>query len=305
VCKTEGWFVNLVTLFSEPAVGSALGVLGIVAAVFFYIRGKREKKFVYTNKENVIIGEAKNLPLNKLKVMFDGIDVNQVTRSVFVIWNAGRSTIRKNDIAESDPLRITLPTGTRILATSVDLITRKANNVSLSINQNKSEIILSFDFLDFRDGANLSVVHSAPSGQCTFEGTVLGMPDGVKNWGPSIIDIERYQTPRPSKPWFVRLPHILLLKTIKWTLLLLPWILFVCAIFTGPVVKAFPSFGKPDTTGMLIPGHVSWFWVTVSALLICGELVAVKWALQVPPKKLTTNGVRVEMASVKEDVTAA
>ena len=81
--------MNLVTLFSEPAVGSALGVLGIVAAVFFYVRGKREKKFVNANKENVIIGEAKNLPLNKLKVTFDGIDVNRVTRSVFVIWNAG------------------------------------------------------------------------------------------------------------------------------------------------------------------------------------------------------------------------
>jgi len=279
--------MDLIALVKDPAIGTIIGIIGLLAASVFYIRSKREKRFVFVNKENVVIDDRKNKFEKRLKITFDEVNITRVTRSVFAVWNAGRSPIRKSDIAEGDPLRVEFPAGTRILTTSVDKISRDAIRIALGPSDSGSSVLVQFDFLDFRDGANFSIAHTAPAGSWAFKGTVLGMPEGLRDFGPSMIDIEKFQTPIPKRSWYFRLLRGAISGTVKWILLIIPPVWVLGSIFTHATLSVLPSLGRPDTSAMLVPGRINVFMLTLGLIFVGIEAFILIETLKLPPKVLT------------------
>jgi len=250
--------MSLMTSVRDPAVGTFIGLLGIAVAFYFYVKSVRKKKLVFTNKESVVLGDSDDSFHERLRVLFDEKEVTRVTRSVFVLWNAGRETIRGSDISHSDPLCLAFPKNTEILMLSVDRMTRPAvaANVKARAETERHCVDIDFDFLDFKDGFTLSVVHNAPTGVVKIAGTIVGMPDGVQNSFPSDRDIEAYRTPKKDGHrvvrFFVRAWNLF----VRSLSLIVPPIIVIFSIFTAIPLALFPSLGKPDTSVMLIAGQV-------------------------------------------------
>jgi len=98
------------------------------------------------------------------------------------IANIGRIPVRRDDIAPADPLRIQVING-RVLDFAIEGVSRNTINLVLEpvVEKDKMSIAaITFDFLDYMDGALLRVVTDNPTFQVSVEGTVIGMPEGIK-----------------------------------------------------------------------------------------------------------------------------
>ncbi len=278
-------FVNLL---EQPAFGSIIGVISTILAIYFFMRGNKKRIFTYVNKESVIIGDHGDILNHRLAVAFDGKNIERVTRSVFVVWNAGKETIRSNDIAVADPLRIEFPAGTSILLATIDRASRSAIRFQLTYAAGeKPTLMISFDFLDRLDGANFSIVHNAPTGSAMLAGTVLGMQGGPRNRSPSDRDIESFRTPDPVRPRWKAVSKSIIWTSVKTILILSPPIILFSAIYPDPALALFPSLGRPDNTAILVAGHVSLFWVVIGGFTIALECLILLMVLHRPPKVLT------------------
>lgn len=281
--------MSLMASFRDPAVGTFIGLLGIALAFYFYVKSVKKKKLVFTNKESVVLGDSDDSFHGRLRVLFDEKAVTRVTRSVFVLWNAGRETIRGSDIVHSDPLCLAFPKDTEILMLSVDRMTRPAvaANVKVRTETQRHCVDIDFDFLDFKDGFTLSVVHNAPTGSGKVFGTIVGMPNGVQNSFPSDRDIEAYRTPKIKRhaavSFFVRAWNFIFVSLS----LLVPPIMIISSIFTSIPLAIFPSLGKPDTSVMFTAGQVSYQFLTFGMFLLLIEVAYLASVFSRPPRKLT------------------
>jgi hypothetical protein len=97
-----------------------VGILGVVLAFFFYLRGQRERKPVYLlqTSRNIVVDRALAVG-RKLTVLYDGqaLETDNVTAMQCTLWNAGREPIKATDILI--PIRLSLPPGAEILDISV------------------------------------------------------------------------------------------------------------------------------------------------------------------------------------------
>jgi len=142
-----------------------------IATIVLTIRNTRKKKPVWALNIRQIIGLGTDAP-PELKVTFNGQPVNDIYRTVFIFFNKGRETIRKNDVAETVAVHFE---GANILREPTILATsREANKFSLrqpyGHRDNASE--LNFLYLDHDDGAVVEVLHSR-SENIKCSGTIM------------------------------------------------------------------------------------------------------------------------------------
>jgi len=272
---------------TSGGLGNALGAVGICFAFFFYFRGKKKKNLVFSNKEQVVIDAGIGVTRDEISVLFRNVPIERLTRSVFVFWNSGRDTIRAADIASADQVLIELPVGSQILQANIERSSRSAVGFRI-LTENNRFVRLAFDFLDFKDGANLSILHTAPSGSWKVRGCILGMSGEIKNWGPSTEDLEAFRTPEPEIKTWRRVARTIVVALVKYFLLLVPFFLLTGALAPASLVFLFPILGQPDTSAMLIPGQVNWFWFIFAVLGLILEYGYLVWnVLQKPPRSLT------------------
>ncbi|MEW6409860.1 MAG: hypothetical protein AB1488_07085 [Nitrospirota bacterium] len=81
-----------------------IGVIGLFLAYIFYKFGKKEKRLAYAYRSISIVGQPQTPHKDKIKILFKEQEVKKITSTIISIWNEGKDTIRKFDIAEKDPL---------------------------------------------------------------------------------------------------------------------------------------------------------------------------------------------------------
>ena len=151
------------------------GVIGIALAVIFYIISTRKRLPRYAVRSFNFIDEyATSIP--KLQVTYDASLVKRLTVTKLAFWNAGSEIIGRNDIAEADPLRVTLSEGNVFLFARVTSQSIPANCVTRTIDEeNRKTVPLSFDFLDRGQGAVLVFLHTGiSSSDVELRGTIKG-----------------------------------------------------------------------------------------------------------------------------------
>jgi hypothetical protein len=93
------------------------------------------------------------------------------------VWNDGREPIRRSDLIDRDPLRIEIPKDIRILDTSIIEQTSKGIDASFSYQrmEENQALLLAFEYLDYRDGFLLQIVHDGSAGVlCRITGKIVG-----------------------------------------------------------------------------------------------------------------------------------
>ena len=175
---------NLIDFISQPWLGSLLGILGLCAAVFFYLRSRRLSKLAYQSDGVTILGSSNAAFPEELEVRFSGVPVPRVTNERVVMWNAGNTTIGGEQVVSSDPLRIEVEEGSEILKIDILKTTREVNAFKLAHRDESKRIVdIHFQYLDPGDGLSLNVLHSGERGDLELLGTLRGIPSGLSNYG--------------------------------------------------------------------------------------------------------------------------
>ena len=173
---------------SEPWIGPVLGVLGLLAAYYFYRKSQRRLSLGYQRSEIAIVGGGSTTFPSDLQILFGERVVPRVTSTRLILWNNGNETIQGSQILAADPLRVETSQGEVILQAKVIKRTRAVNNVTLATDPDSGRIAnLTFEYLDPGDGATLEVLHTDSRKKLSMCGTIKGIPLGVADLGPPMI----------------------------------------------------------------------------------------------------------------------
>jgi hypothetical protein len=166
-------------LLSEGWVGSIIGLVGIMAglAIAYYYRARPRLASQVNSLE--LLGNNPVLP-KEIDFLFRGQKVAKVTLSRVAIWNMGNTTLRREQIVTTDPLRIVTSNGSQILEVRVLSRTREVNDFTCAtrVRAAGNEAECTFDYLDNGDGALLELIHTG-DGTVQVTGTLREVPKGV------------------------------------------------------------------------------------------------------------------------------
>lgn len=162
----------------------ALAALAIILGLILYFKSKRVRKPLFAAWSFNLIKDASK-KLKKLEVLYSQKKIENLTITNIAFWNAGRETIRKEDIAKADPLKIVVNDKYEILDSEVIKMTNDANLVE-AIKENNKSFIITFDYLDKGEGAVIRVIHTGQLlkdidfiGKIIGAGTPKQVPRGV------------------------------------------------------------------------------------------------------------------------------
>jgi hypothetical protein len=152
----------------------AVGVLGVVLAVILYRWGRRDKKPMWSIKNNNLIrGFSKQLPNLDVKVSGQNVETLSVCKIVF--WNAGSETIQGDDIADADRITIVPLNDAKLLDVKLLDDNSKPSRFLISTAPDMTAAFLNFDFVDRNQGAVIQVVHTgASANNLRLNGTIKG-----------------------------------------------------------------------------------------------------------------------------------
>lgn len=135
-------------------IGIWIGVLAI----------KRKTPCWAIASKNLIHGTSKRVP--KLEIKYANNNVENLTVSTIMFWNAGRETIDGSDITNHDSLKIVPKNGATILDTKIIKISEPATLFRIgdpTTPDDTDKAFLEFDYLDHRMGAQIQIIHTGVS----------------------------------------------------------------------------------------------------------------------------------------------
>ena len=113
--------------------------------------------------------------LKNFEIKYNGKNVETLSLTMFAFWNSGIESIRKEDLATNDPLRIVASENTIIYDVEINDQNKVNNFVIEKIYD--SSISINFDFMNYNDGIVLSIYHS---GRKSLDISVVGTLIGAK-----------------------------------------------------------------------------------------------------------------------------
>lgn len=159
-------------------VGSALGVIGIVSATIMGLLFKSRSRITTQVNSLQLLGSNPVLP-KEIEFLFRGRRVPNVTLSHVSIWNMGNTTLKRDQIVTTDPLRIVTSVGGTVLEATILQRTREVNDFSCVVRSTAgNEVECQFDYLDPGDGALIKLIHTGDD-KVRVVGTLRGVPKGI------------------------------------------------------------------------------------------------------------------------------
>jgi hypothetical protein len=212
-------------------VGLAGTVIGIGLAVMFYLWQKREKRPVYAKRNVPIVKKAKEtFPALEIHYRGHGGDhdkLDNLSVTMIAIWNEGRETVQGSDIAAAAPLTVKGEGEVKILGASVVQMNNTASLATCSYNKKNNAATLTFDYLDYRQGLVVEVLHTGTTAdgvkvEGTFKGCgeikplpglAVNTPSEIerRNWG------RRFRFIQFTAGWFIAISSLVMLGSMLLT----------------------------------------------------------------------------------------
>lgn len=163
-------------LLSIPSIGSLIGIVGVLFAIVSILLTRSVSKISsHLEYKNLIGAFHSALPQN-INITYDNQPVEKVSSSVFVIWNSGNKVINGDSLKTIDPLRIEACDDVRILRYNIQRVNNKTNNIQIYAEPRfKKKLLISFDFLEKKDGLRIEVLHTGSRESLAVKGTLIGV----------------------------------------------------------------------------------------------------------------------------------
>jgi len=173
---------------NQPWVGSAIAILGIVVGVliaaYFYWKAERGAQLAYHYKVVRVLGGRDSVLPEAVRITFHDQPIQNLCRSLILVWNSGKKTIEGRNIVDADPLRIDMGDGTQVLDARLIKVSRAVNNCNLMVHLRGEEVqvAITFDYLDEGDGCVFELFHTDSGTRPKLVGSIREMPRGFKNY---------------------------------------------------------------------------------------------------------------------------
>lgn len=178
-------------MFRPEWLSLLIALISIFLAYFFYRKSRSEAKLYYQYRTLRLIGGSEKILPDEVRISFKGLEVPRLSSSHIIFWNAGRGTIRQDDIVQSDPVRIIFSDRTHVLRLRVVSSTRATIAFAAKINpEQDNEVLCTFDYLDGGDGAVVEILHTDEKRFPLVCGTIRGIPEGLKDCGRIMFGVE-------------------------------------------------------------------------------------------------------------------
>lgn len=169
--------------------GTILTLASLVYAIYATRKSRREKRLVYELLDPIPIIEALGEG-NRFRILIEfagQTGPRELAGGVYAYYvrfaNVGREPVRGVDNVGSDPLRIEV-SGTEVFDVSLVQATRDVCEISLADSGAQDNATfrrsVNFSFLDQADGALIQILASDPRAAVLMQGTIIGMPEGLK-----------------------------------------------------------------------------------------------------------------------------
>jgi hypothetical protein len=151
-----------------------LSILSIILAYYFYYQSKKEKKPVF-NSKTISLFLVNSIIAKKIDIRYNGDLINNLSLTKIAFWNAGKESIRGDDIAPNAPFLIIAPEDVTIYG--VEIVDQNMVNNFILDKVDEHKIKVHFDFIDFNDGVIINIFHSKfKKNGFTIQGTFIGAP---------------------------------------------------------------------------------------------------------------------------------
>jgi hypothetical protein len=258
-------------------VGTAIGLVGIALAIFFFLRRREIWRLAYQTRSVRLIGDASATLPEDVVITVKGVPVPRLSKTTVIIWNAGTATVRGGDIVAMDPLRIRLDDDAAALDVRIPRTSRSVISAAAHANpQTKNEVMLGFDFLDPQDGFTVDIIHSGTTAQATTLGTVRGLSGGLCDWGRA-TQAERPRLP-PRKGLIAYLVLTATSKPPLVAIIVLGAAIALAGLFPDVPLHFFPKLAKPGPgTPALVAGQINWAPL-IFGLVYAAPPIAMLWS---------------------------
>jgi hypothetical protein len=158
-----------------------LAILAVGTGYYFYRKSLREKRLTYGALTHRIVAGVTS---PKLSITYDGVPVKSLSESTMYIWNKGRLHIDGADNQTIDKLRI-VPSSDQVILYDSTILRQsdKVNNFRIDHDHAGNQIALEFDYMNYRHGVAISVLHSGLRSQdIKLVGTIKGAKESVKRY---------------------------------------------------------------------------------------------------------------------------
>ncbi len=146
-------------------------VASFVFAIYTWINGKKTKEISIDNCTNEIVKMGKS-PINKLDMKFDGKAIQELSSTIYFIWNSGSDVINAKDMVGDNPIKIICEDeqflDAKIIKQSDD------SNAFKILNFDAANIEMSFDYIDSGEGVKLQILHNGDDGKIHVEYKIKG-----------------------------------------------------------------------------------------------------------------------------------
>lgn len=162
-------------------------IVTILISFFFYCLSRRIRLPNYAIRTvNIIKEKAKKI--NGIQVTYREAPIENFSISRIALWNNGKETINRADVASSDKLRIESLGEVKLLDAQIIYEKNTVNKFSLNLDEIQNQrILINFDYFDFSEGIILQVFHTGETGEeIEIRGTIKGA-GAIKRNGLGVI----------------------------------------------------------------------------------------------------------------------
>jgi hypothetical protein len=150
-------------------------VAGLAAILVAVLIARRHPQLVFQQEGNVVVeGDDPDIA-----VSWRDVRVPNVSRARITTWNAGSQTFDGSAVVHNYPLRYIFPRADRILAVTVLARSDDENAFDATpatpADAKPDSVLLTFDYLDPRQGAVIEVLHTSDRWGAQPAGTVKGL----------------------------------------------------------------------------------------------------------------------------------
>jgi hypothetical protein len=209
---------------SDRAIGLLISIASILISIaisyYFYRKSKERIDPCCMLQNSSMLGESSSA-MRDVTLLYKGREIANLNRCLFTLWNKGSRTLLRSAVVDSDPIRIALPDGAKVLDVGLVKISRPTIGLNASIDKSEHAILIDFDFLDQGDGGIVEILYQGNETLAPFvTGSIMGAPKGLRR--PDILRGLEYtpddadENPRKArKEW--GMPLVILLAFIAFT----------------------------------------------------------------------------------------
>ena len=134
---------------------------------------KRKKAFTYEEQAWEIARNSASEAIEELELTYKGRRIDRLTISQIAIWNDGRGTIRREDIAQTGPLSVRSIGGAKILNAEILHRTRDENGFEID-GCDPRQVTFDLEYADEKDGILVQIWHTGTDDSLRVACTIKG-----------------------------------------------------------------------------------------------------------------------------------